>query len=168
MDPQLRGRWLEKCRLEAGVSLRKAAAATGVTHPTILAWEHDEGKPDWTQLTAMARAYGCHIDELAGIDSTGVRSLPATWPEGLKEFIADEQSEIAKLQPREVLMLARAGWLNPRPRDPVAWRVVLAVLRRQRNENEDTGEGPPMKRVGIGPAEITALSGHVLEEIAEK
>lgn len=113
-----------------------------MSHVTIRAWEREESQPTWEHAGALARLYGVHLDELVGTDSTEVRGLPAEWPAGLKEFIVSSLAEQVGLMPREVLMLARAGWRDSRERREAEWMLLLIDLRHLRGEEPATGNMP--------------------------
>lgn len=142
MDFRTVGKQLEAARKAAGLSARKAAEAIGVSHVALRGWEEEKTQPTVTVLGALARIYGVHIDELVGVDSSEVRALPAEWPAGLREFIASELAMKVGLMPREVLMLARAGWAEPAERGEHDWMMLLIGMRHLRGENPATGMMP--------------------------
>lgn len=134
-----RGDLIEAARVSCGLSARAAAKQIGVSHVSLRAWERGESQPSMENASAMARLYGVHIDELVGVDSSEVRALPAEWPDGLKAFVCSSLAEQVGLMPREVLMLARAGWLDPKERNESQWMLVLIALRHARGEDPATG-----------------------------
>lgn len=136
------GRLLEAARRQAGLSARQAGEALGVSHVTVRGWEREETRPTWEHAGALARLYGVHLDELVGIESSDVRRLSGEWPAGLKEFIGSSLADQVRLMPREVLMLARAGWQDPRERRDAEWMLLLIDLRHLRGEEPATGNMP--------------------------
>lgn len=54
----------ESCRLRAGLTQVEAAAALKVSQPTISSWETGTAYPTGSKIPAIARLYGCRIDQL--------------------------------------------------------------------------------------------------------
>lgn len=68
---------LRRLRLSAGLSARTVAARAHMAAPTYIRWEAGgiERKPARADLTALARALGVSVDELAAaLDRSGARS----------------------------------------------------------------------------------------------
>lgn len=56
---------LKERRQAAGLTQVKLAEKIGVTQSAIVQWETERTKPGITSLMAMAKLYGCSVEQLA-------------------------------------------------------------------------------------------------------
>lgn len=54
----------EKCRRDAGLHQTDVARILGIAQCTVSQWETGKSYPRGSMLTALARLYGCTIDQL--------------------------------------------------------------------------------------------------------
>jgi transcriptional regulator with XRE-family HTH domain len=66
LPPEVLGARLRRTRVERGLSLRQAAAQTGVTKETLSDLERDRRTPHPPTLAKIARGYGVEISDLLG------------------------------------------------------------------------------------------------------
>lgn len=57
---------IREVRLAAGLTQSKVAASLGVTQAAISAWESGRATPNLKNLSNLAAALDCHIDDLVG------------------------------------------------------------------------------------------------------
>lgn len=55
---------LKEMRKNAGLTAREVAAAMGVTFQNVYNWEAGSYLPRASQLSALAKLYGCTVDDL--------------------------------------------------------------------------------------------------------
>lgn len=55
---------LKRARLLAGLSAREVAEKLGISSAAVYMWESGQTAPTSKRLTAVAKLYGCTVDEL--------------------------------------------------------------------------------------------------------
>ena len=55
---------IRELRKKAGLTMTQLADRTGVTHPSVVAWEQGRKLPSADKLPVIAAALGCKIDDL--------------------------------------------------------------------------------------------------------
>jgi transcriptional regulator with XRE-family HTH domain len=184
LPPEGLGTRLRRTRVERGLSLRQAAAQTGVTKETLSDLERDRRTPHPPTLAKIARGYGVEISDLLGPvveEESSVPKEPAPpSPEQLRlnGFLNEERRPsifeitlIALL--REVVAPAAEEWLRI-VSDPTTERGRAYALTKRAQTIEDViatflgDEADPW--AGLSPegkrtiTRVTALTDRIVEQ----
>lgn len=121
---------IRQLREERGISLSRLAEEAGLSKGYLSALERDEqSNPSLDAVAKLAGALGVTSVEL--IEGSGEReSKPRALPEGLEEFLRQQEAKGLVLSDAEVAMLQGIRFRGKRPKTAEDWAFLFEAIRR--------------------------------------